>query len=106
MSTGTVVALASGHRTDRRPIRRPRRVVENDDFAAFAARIVSAHGRRVAAGDIEALAALSDLSAQVDAAITTAVTGLRAHGYSWADIGRRLGTSRQAAQQRWGTAPR
>lgn len=106
MSTGAVVALTSGHRADRRPIRRTRRVVENDDFAAFATRIVSAQGRRVAAGDIEALASLSGLSAQVDAAITTAVVGLRQAGYSWADIGRRLGASRQAAQQRWGTSPR
>ena len=33
-----------------------------------------------------------------------AVKGLRAHGYSWAEIGARLGISRQAAQQRWGAA--
>jgi hypothetical protein len=33
-----------------------------------------------------------------------AVSGLRAHGYSWAEIGLRLGISRQAAQQRWGTS--
>ncbi len=31
-----------------------------------------------------------------------AVTGLRAFGYSWAEIGSRLGITRQAAQQRWG----
>ena len=31
----------------------------------------------------------------------TAITGLRAQGYSWADIAHRLGTSRQAAQQRF-----
>jgi hypothetical protein len=36
---------------------RPRRrdVVENDDFAAFARRIIRAHGKRVATGDVEAL---------------------------------------------------
>jgi hypothetical protein len=33
-----------------------------------------------------------------------AVTGLRAHGYSWAEIGARLGISHQAAQQRWGSS--
>ena len=42
----------------------------------------------------------------LDHAITEAITGLRArHGYSWADIGIRLGITRQAAQQRWGTTP-
>jgi hypothetical protein len=29
------------------------------------------------------------------------VKGLRAYGYSWAEIGSRLGITRQAAQQRW-----
>jgi len=33
---------------------------------------------------------------------TEAVKGLRARGYSWAEIGSRLGITRQAAQQRWG----
>jgi hypothetical protein len=32
-----------------------------------------------------------------------AVKGLRDCGYSWAEIGSRLGITRQAAQQRWGT---
>jgi DNA-binding CsgD family transcriptional regulator len=31
-----------------------------------------------------------------------AIKGLRARGYSWAEISARLGISRQAAQQRWG----
>jgi len=35
-----------------------------------------------------------------------AVKGLREHGYSWAEIGYRLGITRQAAQQRWGTSKR
>jgi hypothetical protein len=38
----------------------------------------------------------------IDTAIGQAVTGLRAFGYSWADIGARLGITRQAAQQRRG----
>ncbi|AVT38015.1 hypothetical protein [Plantactinospora sp. BB1] len=83
---------------------RPRRrdVVENDEFAAFARRIIRAHGRRVATGDVEALRDLVALSADLDQAIGQAVIGLRAFGYSWAEIGQRLGISRQAAQQRWG----
>jgi hypothetical protein len=31
-----------------------------------------------------------------------ATTFLRACGYSWAEIGSRLGITRQAAHQRWG----
>ncbi|MEU4664796.1 MULTISPECIES: hypothetical protein [Micromonospora] len=84
------------------PRQRRRDVVENDAFAAFARRIIRAHGRRVADGDVEALRDLVALSADLDDAIGEAVIGLRAFGYSWAEIGSRLGISRQAAQQRWG----
>jgi biotin operon repressor len=34
-----------------------------------------------------------------------AVKGLRGYGYSWAEIGARLGITRQAVQQRWGASP-
>jgi hypothetical protein len=80
--------------------------VENDDYAAFTRRIVRAHGRRVAAGDPDALAALVALAAEIDAATAEGVAGLRAAGYSWAEIAARLGITRQAAQQRWGGEPR
>ena len=76
--------------------------VENLDYAAFAARIIRAHGRRIAEGDIEALPDLLDLADELDAATRHAVNGLRDFGYSWTDIATRLGTTRQAAQQRWG----
>ena len=81
-----------------------RRLVENDQYAAFARRILRAYARRVADGDVEALIAMTGLAAEIDAAIGQAVTGLRAFGYSWAEIGSRLGITRQAAQQRWGQA--
>ena len=87
------------------PRQRRRDVVENAAFAAFARRIIRAHGRRVADGDVEALRDLVALSSVIDQAITDAVIGLRQFGYSWADIGARLGISRQAAQQRWGDRP-
>ena len=82
---------------------RARRLVENDDYAAFARRILRAYARRVADGDVEALALMLGLSAEIDTAIGQAVTGLRSFGYSWAEIGSRLGITRQAAQQRWGS---
>jgi hypothetical protein len=86
-------------------LKRARPVVENDAYAAFAHRILTAYARRIAHGDIDSLSLLSGLVADIDNAISQAVTGLRARGYSWADIGNRLGITRQAAQQRWGAQP-
>ncbi|SRR6266581_9185245 len=79
----------------------PRYVVENPAFAAFARRVIRAHSRRVAAGDVEALADLVNLSDQLDIAISDAVKGLHDFGYSWSEIGSRLGMSKQAAHKRW-----
>jgi DNA-directed RNA polymerase specialized sigma24 family protein len=76
--------------------------VESTDYAAFAARVIRAHGRRVAEGDVEALAELLDLAHELDTATQSAVIGLREFGYSWGEIASRLGTTRKAAQQRWG----
>jgi hypothetical protein len=85
--------------------KRPDRVVENPEFTAFAARILRAAARRVADGDVEGLAALVALRSELDGAISEAVQGLRSPkwSYSWADIARVLGTTRQAAQQRYGS---
>jgi hypothetical protein len=105
MSLSTVngvltIQPASGHGRPSTPRRRD--VVENDEYAAFARRIVRAYARRIASGDVEALTDMVALSSVLDDAIGEAVTGLRTHGYSWAEIAARLGISRQAAQQRWG----
>jgi len=78
------------------------RVVENDQYAAFLRRVIRAYSRRVAAGDIEAITAMTRLSDHLQDATRQAITGLRASGYSWADIAMRLGITRQGAQQRWG----
>ena len=86
------------------PDRAPK-LVENDEYAAFARRVLRAYARRVADGDVEALTLMLGLSAEIDTAIAQAVTGLRGFGYSWAEIGSRLGITRQAAQQRWGARP-
>ena len=85
--------------------KRAGRVRENDDYAAFARRVLRAYARRVATGDVEALTLMADLASEIDTAIGQAVTGLRAFGYSWAEIGSRLGITRQAAWQRWGGKP-
>jgi hypothetical protein len=80
------------------------RVVENDEYAAFARRVLRAYARRIADGDVEALTLMLGLAAEIDTAIGQAVSGLREFGYSWAEIGSRLGITRQAAQQHWGHA--
>jgi hypothetical protein len=77
-------------------------VVENDDYAAFTRRVLAAHGRRIARGDIEGITALAEIASSLDTALSLAIRGLRAQGYSWNDIATRLGITRQAAQQRWG----
>jgi hypothetical protein len=82
---------------------RARRVVENDEFTAFSRRVLRAAGRRVAAGDVDGLPDLAALAVALDAAISDAVVGLRAAGYSWGEIAARLGVTRQAAHQRWAT---
>jgi hypothetical protein len=84
--------------------KRAKKTVENSDFDAFARRILRAYARRVAAGDVEALRSLVELSSELDAVTRLAVVGLRGapNHYSWSEIADRLGTSRQAAQMRYG----
>jgi hypothetical protein len=82
----------------------PRRQVENNEYAAFVRRILRANSRRVGDGDVEALTLMLDLAEEIDTAIAEAVKGLRTYGFSWAEISSRLGITRQAAQQRWGTS--
>ncbi len=54
---------ADGNNTVRKNLtpNRRRRHVENDEYAAFARRVLRAYGRRIAAGDIDAITALSNL---------------------------------------------
>ena len=90
--------------TSRKGSRRRRREdVENDAYLVFVARVITAAGKRVATGDVDALPDLAQLAGDLDAALITAVQGLREFGYSWEQIASRLGVTRQAAQQRWGT---
>ena len=84
--------------------KRRRRPVENDDYAGFLRRALHGYTRRLARGDIDALASFSALVAEAGEQLGEAVFFLRLRGYSWTDIGLRLGTTRQAAQQRWGDA--
>ena len=77
--------------------------VETPEFAAMARRVIRALGRRVIDGDEPDLAELVALRGVVNEAIAEAVHGQRTkHGRSWSEIAAGLGTTRQAAQQRYG----
>ena len=55
-------------------------MVENDEFGAFARRILAAHGRRVATGDIEGLRDLDALGRAWDQAMHAAIAGAARRG--------------------------
>jgi hypothetical protein len=84
--------------------KRAKKSVENNEFDAFARRILRAYARRVALGDVEALRSQVELTSELDAVTRLAVAGLRGapNHYSWSEIADRLGVSRQAAQMRYG----
>ena len=73
----------------------------NAEFSQFVGRVIKAHGRRVAAGDVEGLAHMRQLSELLDEWLVTAAQGLHAEGYSWAEIARPLGITKQAAHLRF-----
>jgi hypothetical protein len=98
-TTSTSAAGVDGRLTSKRA------KVANDDYGAFARRIAKALAHRVADdGDLDALPALVDLDELTSQLVVAAVHALRAepHARSWAAIGRSLGITRQAAQQRFG----
>lgn len=71
----------------------------------LAERMILAAERRVSNLDIEGLTHLARLRSTVDAALHRSVTKLRTEeggGYSWTDVGRALGITRQSAQERFG----
>jgi Protein of unknown function (DUF3887) len=68
--------------------------------ADAARRLVEEFTRGTARGDV--VAAARDLSAAAEVALQAAVDRARAAGQSWRDIGDVLGTTRQAAFQRFG----
>jgi hypothetical protein len=82
----------------------PKRRKENPEYAEMVRRILGAWGRRVAAGDIEHLMLFREILDAAERDLTTAVAGLRGQGYSWADIGRGLGMTKQGAHRRFGSA--
>ncbi len=82
---------------------RARGKVETTEYAKFARRILRGYGKRIADADIEDLAELIKLRAEVDAVIADAIaTGRKRWEWSWTDIARAAGVTREAAWKRWG----
>ncbi len=76
---------------------------EIGDYIESVSRMMKAAGRRVGQADDADLAKLMETMGQAwEDTQALAVAGLRAQEHSWAYIGRAMGISRQAAQQRWG----
>ncbi|HMT33671.1 MAG TPA: hypothetical protein PKA99_13665 [Dermatophilaceae bacterium] len=74
---------------------------DHSEFIAFGRRIMRALSKRIGSADPEDLAEMLALSRELDECITASVAGLRSSGYSWAEIARATGTTRQAAFARW-----
>lgn len=70
--------------------------------ARSAASFIRAAGRQAIESDPAGLAELLALSDVLDSAVSEAVAGLRAAGFSWAEIGAGVGITRQTAHERWG----
>jgi hypothetical protein len=76
---------------------------ETTEYAGMLRRMIRAYGKRVGDADVEDLATMLELQRELDAAIQLAVDAQREqHGRSWADIAKATGTSRQAAQKKYG----
>jgi hypothetical protein len=75
---------------------------ETSEIAAMVERMIKSYGRRVAASDDVDLARMLQVREAFDEAIAAAVVGQKEAGYSWAEIARGLGTTRQNAQMRFG----
>lgn len=81
--------------------------METAEYAGMLRRTIRVYGVRIADGDPEDLAAAVQLAADLDQVIDDAARAMRTNtGYSWAELGRALGTTRQAAQQRYGVPQR
>lgn len=77
-------------------------MIGNDEYRKFVQRIHKAYARRIQDGDVEALAEMVDAHRELGELVREAGTFLHdQHGYSYTEIAKRLGGTRQAARQRF-----
>lgn len=79
------------------------KVYEAPEMEQMITRVLKSLVRRAAEGDLEAISALRNVAEKADDALVSAVQQNRegVNAYSWTEIGRELGISRQGAQQRF-----
>jgi hypothetical protein len=86
-----------------------RRVRRGDasGYLGFLHRVLRAYSGRVLEGDVDDLTQLITLRTEVDRLIAHTVMALRRqpYGLTWTQIAAATGTTRQAAQQRYGRPP-
>lgn len=78
--------------------------MENSEYAQMMRRMVRTYERRLSNADPTDLMDAIEIMREMDAMIGRAVREMKSAGFSWADIATYTGTTRQAAQQRWGKA--
>ena len=81
---------------------KPANETETANHCQMLRRMIQSLIPRIAEGDTITLATANDLATDLNHAIAEGARQLNAEGYSWADIGHAVGTTRQAAYQRWG----
>lgn len=82
-----------------------KRYTDIADYLVFVRRVLKGMAGRVAEADLEALAQMVQLRDELEGSILEAIKGLRWDDQmpaSWQDIGEACGTTRQAAQRRYG----
>jgi hypothetical protein len=89
----------------RRRGQKKERIIENDSYVDGVKRLVRAQGKRAGA-DVEMFALFAESVDYARARLQEAADQLIAHGYSYGDIGRELGITRQAAWKRFGRQPK
>lgn len=97
-------ALPPGRRrfcTDlcRRRGQRAERRTETGDFGRAALRMVHAMAGRVGASDIAEFGLMWEIMHEAEHAVTAAIDGLRAKGFTWTEIAAETGQTRQGLTQ-------
>lgn len=88
----------------RRKGQKAERIIEDDSYAAGVRRLVRAQGKR-AGTDLGMFALFAGSVDYARARLAEAAAQLIAQGYSYGDIARELGITRQAAWKRFGRKP-
>lgn len=88
----------------RRKGQKAERIIEDDSYADGVRRLVRAQGRRAGA-DLAMFALFAESVDYARARLAEAAAQLIARGYSYGDIARELGITRQAAWKRFGRKP-